>query len=80
MSGPDQNAAEISFRRAIKIARQQQAKLVELRAAICLAQLWAARRKRRQARDLLVPIYEWFTGGSTTAQLVVAKKLIDALA
>ena len=80
MPQPDREGAEALFRRAIDLARRQDAKAVELRAALCLAQLWAVRGKRSEARDLLVPIYGWFTEGFTSMHLVDAKRLIDALA
>jgi len=53
--------AEICFRRAIEIARRQQARSWELRAAMRLARLWRDHRKRTEARVLLAPIYGWFT-------------------
>jgi predicted ATPase len=76
---PDRDAAEISFMRAIEIARRQEIKTAELFAAMSLARLWAACGKRRQAYDLLTPIYDWFTEGFTTRYLVEAKQLIDGL-
>jgi predicted ATPase len=76
---PDRDAAEISFMRAIEIARRQETKTAELFAAMSLARLWAAYGKRRQAYDLLTPIYDWFTEGFTTRYLVEAKQLIDGL-
>jgi predicted ATPase len=80
VSPPDRAGAEASFRRAIEVARRQHAKVVELRAAVSLARLWADAGKRRQARDLLAPVYGWFTEGFTTGHLVEAKLLIDTLA
>jgi predicted ATPase len=53
---------------------------VELRAAICLAQLWARQGKRAKARELLAPIHRWFTEGFDTAYLVQAKRMLDSLA
>jgi predicted ATPase len=72
--------AEECFQRAIEIARQQQAKSLELRAALCLARLWQHQDKRTAAHDLLTPVYGWFTEGFDTADLQEAKALLDALA
>jgi len=63
----------------IRIARRQQAKSLELRGATSLAQLWSE-GKREQARDLLAPIYGWFTEGFDTSDLKDAKMLLDELA
>jgi class 3 adenylate cyclase len=65
---------------ALRIARRQQAKAYELRAATCLARLWCDQRKRQQARDLLTPVYGWFIEGFDTRDLAEAKALLDALA
>ena len=62
------------------MARQQQAKSWELRAAMSLARLWQQQGKRAEARDLLVPIYGWFTEGFETADLQEAKALLEELA
>jgi predicted ATPase len=59
--------AEAYFERALEAARQQQAKSWELRAAMSLARLWRDQGKVQQARELLAPIYGWFTEGSTRA-------------
>ena len=59
--------AEAYFERALSVARQQQAKSWELRAAMSLARLWRDQGKRDQARELLAPVYGWFTKGSTRA-------------
>jgi len=72
--------AETSFRQALDIARQQQAKSLELRAAMSLARLWQQQGKRQEAHDLLAPVYGWFTEGFDTADLQEAKALLDALA
>ena len=72
--------AEACFRRAIEIARAQQAKSWELRAATSLARLWRDQGRRTQARDLLAPVYGWFTEGFDTLDLKEAKALLDALA
>jgi predicted ATPase len=76
----DAHAAEACFFRAVEIARSQQAKSWELRAATSLARLWGAQAKRAAARDLLAPVYDWFTEGFDTADLRRAKTLIDQLA
>jgi class 3 adenylate cyclase/predicted ATPase len=68
------------LRRAIDVARSQQAKSLELRAATSLARLWADQGKRAQARDLLAPIYGWFTEGLDTADLKDAQALLEELA
>jgi predicted ATPase len=71
--------AAASFRRALAIGREQGAKLLELRAAVSLARLWAGQGERQQARDLLAPVYGWFTEGFDTADLKDAKALLDEL-
>jgi predicted ATPase len=77
----DQQAeAESCFHRALDIARSQQAKSFELRAATSLARLWQHQGKRIEARELLAPVYGWFTEGFDTADLHEAKALLDALA
>jgi tetratricopeptide (TPR) repeat protein len=73
-------AAEDSYRQALEVARQQQAKLWELRAALSLARLWRDQGKREEARDLLAPVYGWFTEGFDTVDLKEAKALLDELA
>ena len=79
-NGVERAAAEACFRRAIDIAQAQSAKSLELRAAISLARLLAKQGQRRQAHDLLAPIYGWFTEGFATADLKEAKALLDELA
>ena len=76
----DASKAETYFDRALAIARAQQAKSWELRAAMSLAQLWGEQGRRTEARELLAPIYGWFTEGFDTADLKNAKALLDALA
>ena len=76
---PDAAKAQAHFERAIAIARAQQAKSWELRAATSLARLWRDHGKRQQARDLLAPVYGWFTEGFDTADLKEAKALLDEL-
>jgi len=77
---PDRVKAEAHFNRALTIARAQQAKSWELRAATSLARLWRDQGKRKQARDLLTPIYSWFIEGFDTPVLQDAKALLDQLA
>jgi predicted ATPase len=76
---PDAAKAEAYFERALAVAREQQAKSWELRAAMSMARLWSDQGKQQQARDLLNPIYGWFTEGFDTLDLKQAKALIDAL-
>ena len=78
--GRDEESAEVCFRRAIDIARAQQAKSFELRAATSLARLWQSQGRRGAARDLLAPVHGWFTEGFDTADLKDAKSLLDQLA
>src|SRR3989449_5817887 len=77
----DGNAAEAEacFREALVIASRQQAKSLELRAAVSAARLWERQGKKNEARDVLAPIYDWFTEGFDTADLRDAKELLDAL-
>jgi predicted ATPase len=70
---------EACFQQALDIARRQQAKSLELRAAMSLARLRQQQGKRAQARELLAPIYGWFTEGFDTADLQEAKALLEAL-
>ena len=70
---------ETCFQQALAVARRQQAKSLELRAAMSLARLWQRQGKRAEARELLAPIYNWFTEGFDTADLQEAKALLDAL-
>jgi predicted ATPase len=65
---------------ALDVARRQQAKSLELRAAMSLARLWQQQGKRDEARELLAPIYGWFTEGFDTADLQEAKTLLEELA
>jgi class 3 adenylate cyclase/predicted ATPase len=73
-------AAEELYRKALSIAREQEAKLWELRAAVSLARLWAEAGRRAEARDLLAPVYGWFTEGFDTADLKEAAALLAELA
>ena len=77
---PDPAKAEDSFRTALAIAREQGTRGYELRAATSLARLWAEQGRRGEARDLLAPVYGWFTEGFDTADLKDAKALLDELA
>ncbi len=76
---PDPAKAEDSFRTALAIAREQGTRGYELRAATSLARLWAEQGRRAEARDLLAPLYGWFTEGFDTADLKEAKALLDEL-
>jgi class 3 adenylate cyclase/predicted ATPase len=76
----DTAKAEAYFERALAVARQQQAKSWELRAAMSLARLWRDQGKPQQACELLAPVYGWFTEGFDTRDLKEAKALLDALA
>jgi predicted ATPase len=76
---PDETVVETCFRRAVVIAKEQKGKFWELRAATSLARLWREQGKRTEARDLLAPIYGWFTEGFDTRDLKEAKTLLDAL-
>jgi len=72
--------AEAYFERALAVAREQQAKSWELRAAMSMARLWRDQGKRDEARELLTPVYGWFTEGFDTLDLKEAKVLLDDLA
>jgi predicted ATPase len=72
--------AETCLLQAREIARRQQTKALELRAAISLSQLWQCQGKRTEARQLLAEVYSWFTEGFATADLRGAKALLDDLA
>jgi predicted ATPase len=72
-------AAEQLYRKALLIAQEQEAKLWELRAATSLARLWRDRGRHCDARDLLAPVYGWFTEGFATPDLKDAKTLLDEL-
>ena len=76
---PDTEKAEKHFERALRVAHQQQQKSHELRAAMSLARLWRDQGKPQQARELLAPVYGWFTEGFDTRDLKEAKALLDAL-
>jgi predicted ATPase len=76
---PDAAKAEAYFERALAVAREQQAKSWELRAAMSMARLWRDQGKRDEARDLLTPVYGWFTEGFDTLDLKEAKALLDEM-
>ena len=82
LKSPEQDAAktEAYFERALTVARAQQAKSWELRASMSMARLWRDQGKRDEARDLLAPVYGWFTEGFDTLDLKEAKALLDELA
>ena len=75
----DRAAAEQSYHQAMAVAQRQSAKLFELRAATCLTRLWRDQGKRTEARDLLAPIYGWFTEGFDTPVLKDAEALLEEL-
>jgi predicted ATPase len=76
---PDAAKAEAYFKRALTVARAQQAKSWELRTAMSMARLWRDQGKRDEARDLLAPVYGWFSEGFDTLDLKEAKALLDEL-
>jgi predicted ATPase len=76
---PEVTHAEACFQQALTVARRQQAKAWELRAALSLARLWQGQGKRAAAYDLLAPVYGWFTEGFDTADLQEARALLKAL-
>jgi predicted ATPase len=81
LMSPERDAAkaEAYFERALEVARAQQAKSWELRAATSLARLWRDQGKHDEARELLAPVYGWFTEGFDTLDLKQAKALLDEL-
>ena len=74
-----QAAAEGCFTQALEMARRQEAKSLELRAATSLAHLWQVQGKAAGAREVLAPVYDWFTEGFDTADLKEAEVLLDDL-
>jgi predicted ATPase/class 3 adenylate cyclase len=77
--GTSQEEAEAWLQRALDVARRQEAKSLELRAAMSLSRLWQQQGKYKEAHDLLAPVYGWFTEGFDSADLREAKALLDAL-
>jgi predicted ATPase len=75
----DEQQAEACFQNALKVARGQSAKSLELRAAMSLSRLWQRQGKKTEARRLLAEIYGWFTEGFDTADLKAAKALLEDL-
>ena len=71
---------EAHFQSAMAVARQQQAKTWELRAAMSMVRLWRDQGKREEARELLAPVYGWFAEGFDARDLKEAKALLDELA
>jgi predicted ATPase len=78
-SAENHGEAETCFQHALAVARHQQARAWDLRAAMSLSRLWQSQGKRAAARELLAPIYGWFTEGFDTADLQDAKALLEAL-
>jgi hypothetical protein len=76
---PDVHQAESCFQQALLIARRQGARMPELRAALRLSHLWRQQGKHAEARQLLAPVYGWFTEGFATADLQEARALLDEL-
>ena len=70
---------EADFQKAISIARDQETKMLELRATVRLARLWQSQGRGEQAREMLGEIYGWFTEGFESADLQEARSLLDAL-
>jgi len=79
LAAGDQAGADQAYHRALAVAKQQNAKLFEIDAAVRLARLWRDQGKRTEAHDLLAPIYSWFTEGLDTPVLKEAKALLDKL-
>src|SRR5215831_5088344 len=78
-SAENYGEAEACFQQALTVARRQQAKSWELRAAMSLSRLWHHQGKHQEAYDLLAPVYGWFTEGFDTLDLQTAKALLEAL-
>ena len=76
----EQHDAETCFQQALDVSRRQEAKALELRAAVSLSRLWQRQGKRDKARALLAPVYGWFTEGFDTPDLQEAKALLEELA
>jgi predicted ATPase len=80
MTRGQHDESEACFRRAIEVSSGQRARTLELRAATSLARLWSDKGRNVEARDLIAPIYGWFTEGFDTLDLQEAKSLLDSLA
>jgi len=80
LSGASKKEAEARFVQALEVARKQHGKSFELRAAMSLARLWRDQEKRDKARELLAPVYGWFTEGFDTLDLKQAQALLMELA
>ena len=79
-SAAEEKQAEACFQEALKVARNQSAKSLELRAAMSLSRLWQKQGKKLEAQTLLAEVYSWFTEGLDTADLKRAKALLEELA
>ncbi len=79
LAGNGSAEAEACYLKALEVARAQEARSLELRAAASLARLWGEQGRRTEARELLAPVYRWFTEGFDTPDLVEAKALLDEL-
>ena len=77
--GTPQAEAETWLQQALDVARRQEAKSLELRAAMSLGRLWQQQGKQAEAHALLAPVYGWFTEGFDTADLQEAKALLEEL-
>ena len=80
LSPDNRTDSEACYKRALDIARRQEAKSLELRAVLSLSRLWRQQGKKKEARQLLAEIYGWFTEGFATADLKEAKILLEELA
>jgi len=78
-AAPEVSHAETCFQQALTMARRQQAKALELRAAMSLGRLWQQQGKQDAARELLAPVYGWFTEGFDTTDLQEAQALLEEL-
>ena len=76
---PDTPQAEACFQQALEVARHQQARSWELRTAMSLSRLWQQQGKGAEARELLAPVYDWFTEGFDTPDLQDARALLEEL-
>jgi predicted ATPase len=79
MKGVHEGEVERHFQKAFDVAREQSAKSLELRATMSLARLWQKQGKKEEARQRLAEIYDWFTEGFDTHDLVEAKALLEEL-